>query len=76
MLLTFKFIALAGYFLIGIWLDSRAYAHLIDPDADLYDPPIAKPEKFTPAGQEHRRRAVRFWIIGGIVVGLLFWRVG
>lgn len=73
MLIAIKLSSLALYVLIGIILDNRAYQHLKDPDADIWDPPIARPRKFTPEGEAHRRRAMRFWVGGGIVVGLIFW---
>lgn len=71
MRLAFKILAMIAYVVVGTWLESRAYQHLKNPQADLLDPPLVKPEKFLAGGEVHRRRAIDFWIWAGVLTAVL-----
>ena len=61
-----------AYFVMVTRLSDAAYEHLRDPERDLWHPPIFDPEKFHPAGEPLRRRAIRVSTLGGIAVVLYF----
>ena len=60
------------YFAIGSRVTNAAYAHLREPDRDLGYTPIYEPEKFHPEGEPLRRRAIQYWLVGGLAVMLYF----
>ena len=61
-----------AYFVAVMRFSNAAYEHLREPERDLWHPPIFEPEKFHPAGEPLRRRAVRMSALGGLAVVLYF----
>ena len=62
-----------GYFWRGSALWNAALRAVIDPSRRNEFTVWLHPEAFTAQGQLLRRKAIRFWILGGIVVFVYFW---
>jgi hypothetical protein len=75
-LVALKLVALAIYFGVGMRLESRAYRHLKRPDKDILVPPLHRSDAFHPAGLPLRRRAIRYWLLAGVLVMTFVFFVG
>lgn len=62
-----------GFFWRGSALWNSALRAVIEPNRRTEFSVWFHPEAFTAQGQVLRRKAIRFWIIGGTVVLVYFW---
>lgn len=62
---------LVCYIVIGQKVTLDAYRHLRDPRRTYYYPPLLSPEEFSPEGEAARRRAVRYWYGGAVLMAVL-----
>ena len=65
-------IVVLTYFIIGAGLSTKAHRHMRDNDFPIWDTPLYNPELFTAEGDRLRRRALKFWMWGGICVLIYF----
>lgn len=65
---------LISYFVVGTLLTRRAMRHLKQPDERHYYSRINDPSAFTAEGNRLRIIAKAFWLLGGIVAGIVFLR--
>ena len=72
LLLGIDLLVLFGYIAIGAKISEEAHAFLKEPKKGLWDSPLFDPDKFRPEGELSRRRALRFWNRGLIVVIVYF----
>jgi len=61
-----------GYFWRGNELWNSALRQVIEPSRRNEFNIWLHPEAFTPQGQVLRRKAIRFWMVGGVVVLVYF----
>jgi hypothetical protein len=66
----FLLAVIAIYYVIGIWLSLRATAHLKDRKSVRFFTVMHDPEEFSEEGNQLRRIANRFWLVGGLVVAV------
>lgn len=63
------------YWIVGHLLTSRAYEHLRERNKVRPYPLIFSRSKFRPEGERLRRRAARYWVVGGVtlLVAYVWW---
>jgi hypothetical protein len=66
---------LVAYVYIANALAFRAYPYRVDPEAPWWGWQIWYAEYFTEPGQRLRRTAIRFTVIGGIVLVATLWLI-
>ena len=64
---------LIAYVGIGAVLYLRAMAARLDRDRPIWAPDLLRPNLFTPEGLVRRRAALRFYMLGALVLGASWW---
>jgi hypothetical protein len=72
MISWFVVLLFVAYVIVGQKLTLDAVRHLRNPRRTYFYTPLLSPEEFAPQGEFARRRAVRYWYGGAVVVGLTF----